>query len=68
MTLAQVVYQISSDGAFAAQMRSDPISALAQRGFQLSREELASLLTVLKRDMEDLFDLDSLVKKVTPWS
>jgi hypothetical protein len=63
MTLAQVVYRISTDGDFEAQMRSDPISALAQKGLRMSKEELAFLMTVLKREARELTDLDKLVKK-----
>lgn len=47
MALAQVVYQISTDADFAAKMRSDPESALKERGWRLSTEELAFLLTGL---------------------
>lgn len=43
MSLAQVVYNITNDKDFAAQMRSDPENALAQRGWSLSREEVAFL-------------------------
>ena len=63
MTLAQVVYRISTDGDFEAQMRSDPISALAHRGLRMSKEELAFLMTVLKRETRQLTDLDKLVNK-----
>lgn len=63
MTLAQVVYGISTDGEFAAQVREDPITALAQRGFQLSKEEFASLTSVLSRDLEELFGLEDLIKR-----
>lgn len=63
MTLAQVTYQISTDGEFAASMRSDPLSALAQRGLQLSKEELATLVTVLRKDADELFGLEGLIKR-----
>ena len=63
MTLAQVVYRISTDGDFEAHMRSDPISALAKRGLRMSKEELAFLMTVLKREARELTDLDKLVNK-----
>ncbi|MGD2158729.1 MAG: hypothetical protein PVG32_17760 [Anaerolineales bacterium] len=43
MSLAQVVYSITNDKDFAAQMRRDPEDALAQKGWSLSREELAFL-------------------------
>lgn len=45
MTLAQVVYQMSNDRDFAAQLFSTPESTLAKRGLRLSKEELAFLLT-----------------------
>jgi hypothetical protein len=67
MTLAQVVYQISTDGDFAAQMRSDPRSALTQRGWRLSKEELAFLVTVLKREAQELVDLRKLVESKGSW-
>jgi len=43
MALAQVVYNITKDKDFAAQMRRDPEGALAQKGWKLSREEMAFL-------------------------
>ncbi len=48
MSLAQVVYNISTDNEFASQWNLDPESALADKGFQLSREEQAFLITGLK--------------------
>ncbi len=39
MTLAQVVYEISTNEDFAAKWRSDPETALAQKGLTLSKEE-----------------------------
>jgi hypothetical protein len=49
MTLAQVVYNISTDDQFAAEWRSDPEAALATRGLKLSQEELNFLSKGLKR-------------------
>lgn len=49
MTLAQVVYNISTDDQFAAEWRSDPEAALATRGLKLSREEMNFLSKGLKR-------------------
>ena len=49
MTLAQVVYNISTDADFASQWRSDPDAALANRGMMLSQEEKAFLTRGLKR-------------------
>ena len=48
MSLAQVVYNISTDPDFANQWRVDPEGALAVKGFKLSKEELAFLSTGLK--------------------
>jgi hypothetical protein len=39
MSLAQVVYNISTDNEFASQWNLDPESALADKGLQISREE-----------------------------
>lgn len=49
MALAQVVYQISTDADFAARMRTDPESALKERGWRLSEEELSFLIAGLTR-------------------
>ena len=58
MALAQVVYTISTDADFAARMRSDPESALEERGWRLGTEELALLLDAItiygKNKIEDL--------------
>ncbi len=48
MSLAQVVYNISTDPDFANQWHVDPETALAGKGFKLSKEELAFLSTGLK--------------------
>lgn len=65
MTLAQVVYLVSTDGDFAAQMRSDPNAALLERGVELNKEDLAFLLTVLKREAQE--GIEGLLKKWSPW-
>lgn len=67
MALAQVVYRISTDADFAAQMRSDPESALKERGWLLSKEELSFLLAGLfrKSQSEDLVSLK--VAKALRW-
>lgn len=59
MALAQVVYRISTDADFAAQMRNDPEGALEERGWRLSKEELSFLLAGLFRKSlnEDLTSL-----------
>jgi hypothetical protein len=49
MALAQVVYQISTDANFASRMRSDPERALEERGWSLSKEELAFLWSALTK-------------------
>lgn len=49
MTLAQVVYQLSTDSEFAARMQTDPEGALAEKGLQLSKEEQAFLTRGLRR-------------------
>jgi len=53
MTLAQVVYQMSTDTDFASQFFSAPESTLATRGFKLSKEELAFILTAHRRGDEE---------------
>ena len=53
MTLAQVVYNISTDAEFASQWRSDPEAALANRGLMLSQEEMAFLSRGLKRHSQE---------------
>jgi hypothetical protein len=68
MALAQVVYHISRDTDFAAQMRSDPEGALAQRGFRLSREELAFLSKGLFRTSREKVGIEDLaVKAAIGW-
>ena len=52
MALAQVVYQISTDKDFASRMQSDPNSALDERGWSLSKEEIAFLLSTLRSNAE----------------
>ena len=52
MALAQVVYQISTDKDFASRMQSDPKSALDARGWSLSKEEIAFLLSTLRSNTE----------------
>jgi uncharacterized membrane protein len=49
MTLAQVVYHLSHDSDFATQMRTDPESALAEKGLTISKEEQAFLSNGLTR-------------------
>jgi len=49
MSLAKVVYNISTDPDFAAKWQRDPHAALSDRGLKLSREEVAFLSTGLER-------------------
>ena len=49
MTLAQVVYRISTDSDFAARMQRDPEKALKEDDFNLSHEEHAFLANGLRR-------------------
>jgi hypothetical protein len=53
MSLAQVVYNISTDAECAAQWSEDPEAALAGKGFQLSREELNFLKSGLKESVQN---------------
>jgi hypothetical protein len=66
MSLAQVVHRMSTDRDFAAQWKLDPESALAQRGFRLSKEELDFLKVGLKRRDPEV-DLSDIVKKAENW-
>jgi hypothetical protein len=49
MSLAQVVYNISTDSDFAAAWHEDPKAALARKGYQLSQEEINFLAEGLKK-------------------
>jgi hypothetical protein len=52
MELAHVVYRVSTDADYAAQLQSDPESTIGKLGLKLSAEELASLLAILKRNSD----------------
>ena len=52
MALAQVVYQISTDKDFASQLQTDPQGTLNARGWSLSKEEIAFLLSTLRGSSE----------------
>jgi hypothetical protein len=67
MALAQVVYHISRDSEFAAQMRSNPEDALARRGFILSKEELAFLTRGLFRTNREKTKIEDLAMKARGW-
>jgi len=60
MTLAQVVYQMSTDSEFASQLYSNPEATLSKRGVQISKEELAFLLTSRNRVEQDKLNIVSL--------
>ncbi len=64
VALAQVAYQISRDTDFASRLRIDPEGTLAERGFELSREELAFLSSGLRGDSDEQVSLDKLVVKM----
>jgi hypothetical protein len=62
MTLAQVVYQMSTDTDFASSLFSSPESTLATRGIKLSKEELDFLLTAHRRGEQEKMQIVSLAK------
>ena len=49
MSLAQVVYRMSTDADFAELWRRNPEDALEKKGLKLTREELAFLSNGLTR-------------------
>jgi hypothetical protein len=67
MALAQVVYRISTDADFAAHMRLDPESALEERGWRLSKEELSFLLAGLFRKSQSEEKTGLTVAKAIRW-
>jgi hypothetical protein len=66
MALAQVVYQISTDKDFAVRMQSNPERALGERGWSLSKGEIAFLLSTLKRNTEQT-EIRRLIKPLRGW-
>ena len=66
MALAQVVYQISTDKDFAVRMQSNPERALGERGWSLSKGEIAFLLSTLKRNTEQT-EILRLIKPLRGW-
>ena len=50
MELAHVVYRVSTDTDYAAQLQSDPETTIEKLGLKLSADELASLLAILRRN------------------
>ena len=67
MALAQVAYQISRDTDFASRLRIDPEGTLAEKGFELSREELAFLSRGLHGYSDKQVRLSDLVAKWRSW-
>jgi|MudIll2142460700_1097286.scaffolds.fasta_scaffold915554_1 hypothetical protein len=65
MTLAQVVYNMSTDRNFASELISNPELTLANRGLQLSQEELNFLLTAEKRENDQLTSILALAEEKT---
>lgn len=67
MALAQVVYQISTDASFASQLRNNPEKALEKKGWSLSKEEIAFLVSALTRkaDGQEMRPID---KPEAKWS
>ena len=66
MSLAQVVYNISTDVDFAEKFRSDPETTLAKKGWKLSKEEKAFLVTSLKGTDAEKVHLTRL-RFASPW-
>ncbi len=68
MALAHVVHRITTDKEFATRMKLNPEIALAEKGWLLSKEELAFLLKVLRRDDSGSVKLEEIVgKNAGPW-
>ena len=63
MTLAQVVYNMSTDREFASQLFDNPDATLSKRGFKLSKEELAFLLNAHHRSEQDKMKIVALAKE-----
>jgi hypothetical protein len=70
MSLAQVIYNMSTDSDFSAMWKLDPEAALAGKGLKLSRDELTFLRNGLKRNgfnNNDMVHLSDLARKATNW-
>jgi hypothetical protein len=67
MSLAKVVYQLSTDNDFASQWKVDPEGTLAKQGLRLTNEELAFLKKGLKRRTADQVRLSDLLYKARDW-
>lgn len=66
MSLAQVAYNISNDADFAAEWNKDPRTALAGKGFELSREEFNFLSAGLRKEGQRV-KLSELVLAASSW-
>jgi hypothetical protein len=70
MSLAQVVYRISTDADFAEHWRRNPEDALEKKGLNITREELAFLRNGLTRSgfgTTDSIGLSELALKSRTW-
>ncbi len=68
MSLAQVAYTISTDSDFAALWNKDPQTALAGKGFELSREEFNFLANGLRKGFQERrVSLSDLILEVKDW-
>jgi hypothetical protein len=70
MSLAQVIYNISTDSDFSAKWKLDPEGALAGKGLRLSRDELTFLMEGLRRNgfkNDHTVRLSDLARKATNW-
>lgn len=67
MTLAQVVYHMSTDTDFANQLFSNPELTLKRRGWKLSSEELAFLRTTREQDGIQKTRIEDLAVEVRKW-
>jgi hypothetical protein len=70
MSLAQVVYNISTDSDFAAAWHEDPRGALARKGFQLSQEEMNFLADGIRKSGREggrRINLSELVLAASSW-
>ena len=52
MELAHVVYRVSTDADYAAQLQSDPETTIEKLGLKLNADELASLLSIIRRNSD----------------
>jgi hypothetical protein len=65
VTLAQLVYQISTDPEFATKFRAQPRTALAAAGSTLTQDELSALLHVLEAKGDQMGSL--IPSPSNPW-